>query len=401
MSPRHPYVGQPDRQFWKKDPGVSTPRSFDPVSTLPFKLTRSDKIITAGSCFAQHIARVLSEENFTHFIAETPHPMVSESLAKKHNYGLFSARYGNIYTARQLRQLFERAYGLFEPIASGWEMRDGSGVVDPFRPQIQPGGYRTQVELDLDRKQHLKAVRTALESADVFVFTLGLTECWSDTRDGAVFPIAPGVAGGTYDPTTTEFKNFDETETYADLHAALEFARSKNPSLRIILTVSPVPLNATFEPRHVALSTTWSKAVLRIAAEKATKAFDNCMYFPSYEVITSPQTRSRYYAEDRREVTDQGVKHVMGLFFKHVTDDKPRRQSAAGKERGDRRVKPRLSGPNDRLHPGENQKNKQARSEVNRPLARAKGSTKHEEHAAKVEALNALLCDEDLLDNSE
>lgn len=318
---RQPYAGLPNAQFWKKEPGVADPALLDPVSDPPFRISNRDRIVTAGSCFAQHVARTMADAGFNHLITETVHPIIRPKVARAHQYGVFSARYGNVYTARQLLQLLHRAYGLFTPQVACWPAPKGApGVVDPFRPQIQPGGFLSAAELEADRAVHFAAVRRAIEQMDIFVFTLGLTEGWADRRDGAVYPIAPGVAGGTYDPETVGFVNFDETETYADLAAALEFIRDKNPRVKVILTVSPVPLNATYEPRHVLVSTTWSKAVLRLAAEKATRAFADCVYFPSYEIITSPHVQGRYYAEDRREVTEAGVSHVMRLFRKHFTE---------------------------------------------------------------------------------
>ncbi|KMK66275.1 GSCFA domain-containing protein [Puniceibacterium sp. IMCC21224] len=318
MTRKHPYSGLPDRQFWKRAPGVADLNAFDPVSDVPFRISPDDRIVTAGSCFAQHVARYLSQSGFDHHIAEPAHPIVPADVAEAHNYGLFSARYGNLYTARQLLQLIRRAYGDFTPQADAWDGPKPGTFVDPFRPQIQPGGYASVEELAADRAQHLAAVRRAFETMDVFVFTLGLTEGWEDTRDGAVFPLAPGVAGGTYDPALTAFRNFDEVETADDLTEALTLIRQRNPDVRIILTVSPVPLNATFIDRHVAVSTTWSKAALRIAAEKVRNRFDACCYFPSFEVITSPQARGRYFAEDGREVLPAGVAHVMRLFFHHL-----------------------------------------------------------------------------------
>lgn len=318
MSRKHPYSGLPDRQFWKRAPGVADLAAFDPVSDVPFQITRDDRIVTAGSCFAQHVARYLGQSGFNHHIAEPAHPLVPDDIAARHNYGLFSARYGNLYTARQLLQLIRRAYGDFVPQADAWDGTQPGTYVDPFRPQIQPGGYDSTAELAADRAQHLAAVRQAFETMDVFVFTLGLTEGWEDTRDGAVFPLAPGVAGGTYDPALVAFRNFDEGETANDLTDALTLIRQRNPKVRIILTVSPVPLNATYVDRHVAVSTAWSKAALRIAAEKVQGRFDDCCYFPSFEVITSPQARGRYFADDGREVLPAGVAHVMRLFFHHL-----------------------------------------------------------------------------------
>lgn len=318
MTRKHPYSGLPDRQFWGKEPGIATPSAFDPVSDVPFRVAPSDKVVTAGSCFAQHLGAKLAEAGFTHYIAEKAHPIFSAGLARAFNYGTFSARYGNVYTARQFLQLLHRAYGIFTPLAQSWPARGKAGrLVDPFRPQIQPEGFVSEAELAADRAQHFAAIRHAIEAMDVFVFTLGLTECWEDRRDGAIYPLAPGVAGGVFDPETVAFRNFDLAETVADLRAALDFIRARNPSVRILLTVSPVPLNATFENRHVFVSTTVSKAVLRLAAEAVSGELEACAYFPSYEIITSPHVRGRYFAADCREVLPEGVSHVMGLFFRH------------------------------------------------------------------------------------
>lgn len=331
MTKRHPYVGIAKRQLWKEDPGIRDPRLFDPVSEVSFQIGVEDRVVTAGSCFAQHVARHLSGSGFNHLITEPAHGIFSAALAQKFGYGLFSARYGNIYTTRQLLQLLHRAYGLFEPAAKSWPRGTEGRVVDPFRPQIQPEGFVSEAELLADREQHFAAIRSAIETMDIFVFTLGLTECWEDARDGAIFPLAPGVAGGTYDPEQVNFRNFDERETADDLIAALRFIRERNPDVKIILTVSPVPLNATFENRHVFVSTTWSKAVLRIAAEKAAKAFDRCCYFPSYEIITAPHVRGSYFAEDCREVLKAGVDHVMRLFFLHFAGVTEKAASADAK----------------------------------------------------------------------
>lgn len=320
-TPRHPYLGLHDRQFWRNEPGIADPAAFDPVSDVPFQISRQDRVVTAGSCFAQHLARHLAEAGFCHHQTEPAHPLFDDALARRFGYGLFSARYGNLYTTRQLLQLLHRAYGLFEPVQSAWPRGPAPRVVDPFRPQIQPDGFTSEAELQADRATHFAAIRQAVEEMQVFVFTLGLTEAWEDSRDGAIFPLAPGVAGGDYDPATVHFRNFDEVEAAADLTAALEFIRAKNPTVRIVLTVSPVPLNATYEDRHVYLSTTLSKAMLRLAAERVAAWFDACCYFPSYEIITAPHTRGRYFAEDCREVLPAGVEHVMGLFFKHFAKD--------------------------------------------------------------------------------
>jgi hypothetical protein len=315
----HPYKSLPDKAFWRKSVAGVEPSDVDPVGVFGLRIDEQTKVATAGSCFAQHIARYLKKSGFCYYVAESGHPILPPSVREKHNYGLFSARYGNIYTARQLWQLFERAYGRFIPAEEAWQ-KGGEAFVDPFRPTTQPGGFLSTEELLADRDQHLAAVREMFESLDVFVFTLGLTECWRSREDGAVFPVCPGVEGGTFDPERYEFYNQPVEDVIADLTAFRNALAQVNPGAQIIFTVSPVPLVATADPgAHVLSATTYSKSVLRVAAETMRQRFDNVHYFPSYEIIVGAFNRGAYYAPDLRNVVENGVSHVMRLFLAHAT----------------------------------------------------------------------------------
>lgn len=317
----NPYQGLPDHQFWRRALERVPMAEVDPVVAPRFRLGRTDRVATAGSCFAQHIARTLVSHGFNYFIPEHGEHLSPEE-AQRRNYGVFSARYGNLYTTRQLLQLFERAYGRFTPLEQAWTRPDGR-LADPFRPQIEPEGFATLEDLERSREAHFAAVRAMFEQLDVLVFTLGLTEAWRSRVDGAVYPLAPGVAAGTYDPERHAFVNFTVAEVTADLQAFVLRLLRVNPRARLILTVSPVPLIATYEARHVLVSTTYSKSVLRVAAEEICQLNPQCAYFPSYEIITGNYTRSAYYEDDLRSVKHEGVDHVMRLFLAHYSDPTP------------------------------------------------------------------------------
>lgn len=311
----HPYQNTPAYQSWPKAMGSVAPGHVDPVVGVP-RIGREEQVATLGSCFAQHIARHLHRSGCSYLVTEAAPVDMPPERAAALQYGLFSARYGNVYTVRQALQLLRQAFGRFTPQTQAWQRADGRWV-DPFRPQVMPEGFADAAGVLAARKVHLACVREMVERADWLVFTLGLTEGWLDRRDGAVFPLAPGVAGGNYDPAAHAFENFDAASVSADLASLVEELRSLNPRARWLLTVSPVPLMATAEPRHVWTSTVLSKAVLRVAADEALRRFGHVYYFPSYEVITSPAAGGRYYADDLRSVTETGVQHVMRLFSRH------------------------------------------------------------------------------------
>ncbi len=139
-------------------------------------------------------------------------------------------------------------------------------------------------------------------------------------KDGAVYPICPGVDGGVFDPKKYVFHNLDVNEVYEDIRLFIKELRLINPNAEILLTVSPVPLAATAEPdAHVLAATTYSKAVLRAAAGMLNKRMQRVHYFPSFEIITGAASRGAYYADDLRNVTEDGVSHVMRLFLQHAT----------------------------------------------------------------------------------
>ncbi len=328
----HPYMNAPDYRRWRRAVADVAPAAVDPVVSLPFRISQEDRIVTAGSCFAQHIARHLRDHGFSFLVTEPAHPVLPQETAEAFNYGLFSARYGNVYTSRQLLQLVRRAYGRFSPMDDIWE--DDGRFFDPFRPAIQPGGFASRQEYEIDRQQHFQAVRRAFEEADYFIFTLGLTECWVSAEDGAAYPVCPGTIAGSFDARRHKFINLSMAEVVADMTTAINELRTINPKLRIILTVSPVPLAATAEDRHVLVSTAYSKAVLRVAAEELVRLPD-VFYFPSYEVITSPFSRGAYYADDLRNIREEGVEHVMRLFFTHATDREAAQSLLPSKPSGD------------------------------------------------------------------
>ena len=318
MASTHPYRGLPDHQFWSRAVTWAPPGGLDPVVTTRFRVGPEDRIGTMGSCFAQHLSRHLSRSGLHYFVAEQAPEGTDPAAAAARQYGTFSARYGNVYTVAQAVQLFERAYGAFTPAEDPWAR--GEVLVDPFRPLVEPDGFADEAALEASRATHLAATRSVFEDSDILVFPLGLTEAWRSRHDGAVFATAPGVNGGSYDPDRYEFVNFGIDEVRDGLFRYCELARSVNPDIKILLTVSPVPLIATFEPRHVLVSTTASKSILRVAADEAYRRFDFVDYFPSFEIIQGAHATRNYYAPDLREVEDIGVAHVMRCFSRHYVD---------------------------------------------------------------------------------
>lgn len=308
-----PYADLPDRAYWRTGVAESSPATTTDIYTRKFPIRKTDGIATAGSCFAQHIARNMRARGYRVLDAEPPPPRLSRETGMKFGYNIYSARYGNIYVVRQLLQLFDEAFGEIEIDEDPWE-RDGR-YFDPFRPNVEPRGLTTPEEVRQHRHQHLQAVRTLFSSANVFIFTLGLTESWMNKTTGVVYPVAPGVIAGRYDPDIHVFRNFTSMEIRRDLRQFRAKLKKRNPKVKFLFTVSPVPLTATASEAHVLPATIYSKSVLRTVAGEMAADFRDVDYFPSYDLIASHWSKGAFYNANLRTVTDDGVGAAMRAFF--------------------------------------------------------------------------------------
>ena len=295
----NPYSNLPSEAFWAKAVGDRHFWSIDGLGHPKRKIAAGDLVATAGSCFAQHISRRLRGAGFAFMDAEPPPRWLRPDRHDAYGFGLYSARYGNVYTAAQLRQLYDRAYDRFKPEERVWET--GGRYFDPFRPAIEPDGFATAQEALDSQSVHLRAVKKIFSRAKVLVFTLGLTEGWRSKADGAVYPMCPGTRAGTFDPDKYEFFNQTHSEVLEDLDHVIRTCGRRNPSLRFLFTVSPVPLTATASGQHVLTASTYSKSVLRAVAGELAQTRDNVDYFPSYEIITAPPFRGVFFDRNARK----------------------------------------------------------------------------------------------------
>ena len=309
-----PYRQLPASKFWSNSVAAY------PLSDLPdlhqpkFSIGPATRLVTAGSCFAQHITHHLRQRGFAILEGEPAPPGMSVPEARQSGYGLFSARYGNIYTMRQLLQLYRECLGRCVPAKSIWE-RDGR-YFDAQRPRMQPGGYDTEAVARSERKHHLERVKAVFHQAEVFIFTFGLTEAWEHIASGTVYPMAPGTVAGSYDPDIFRFKNFNFNEIKADFTEFRTLLQAHNAGVKFLLTVSPVHLVATASEDHVLTASTYSKSVLRAVAGELANEFSDIDYFPSFEIIAGPSAPATFYEENRRTVSKEGREMAMDVFFR-------------------------------------------------------------------------------------
>ena len=312
---KSPYSDLHKGAFWKTGVAQENPYLIEGIYKKKFNISPETKIATAGSCFAQHISRHLKKNGYNLLDVEAPPPGLAANLHQKFGFSMYSARYGNIYTVRQLLQLAQEAAGKFKPQNFIWE-KEGK-YYDALRPAVEPEGLESAEEVIIHRKFHISRVRELFESFDLFIFTLGLTEMWVHKESGTVFPTAPGTLAGEFDENLYEFKNAEFGEIINDFNEFQNVLRKirRDKPFRVLLTVSPVPLTATASGKHVLNSNMYSKSILRAVAGQLHEKRENIDYFPSYEIVTNPRMHSTAFSDNLRSVRDEAIQTIMNHFF--------------------------------------------------------------------------------------
>ncbi len=272
-------------------------------------ITRRTPIASIGSCFAREVRRKLLYFNFNYITEETHHPAaVHASAAWERSYNTFS-----------LRQIFEYTFGKWSPDLRWWITPENGKVQDPYRRIIL---YDTVQMAEADFKRHRVHSRRALKTAEVLIITLGLTEIWEDQQDGSVIclPSGPYVKEGG-DMRRYRFRVSRYEENLANLERIHAIMARANPDCRIIVTVSPVHLWATFRDDLDVISASCnSKSTLRAAADEFTARHENVFYFPSFEMATiyMPIMGQSWLADGRENyhVNKLTVRFIMRQFFR-------------------------------------------------------------------------------------
>ena len=302
----------PDAVFWPDPSHPKRPRPFaneTPVVASEKIVDRATPIGSAGSCFAMEIAHRLQERKFNYVVTEA-NPNVVNGLSDS------CARWGTIFNVPAFRQLVEKSFGVIKlPRVVFTDPENGEmRYYDPFREGVF---FRTVDEYEAEADRHLENAREALLRCRVFVLTLGMNEIWRMRSGGYVLSRTPWrFASGLCD---REVLTVDQN--LAELRRMTQLWRAHNPDIKFIVSVSPVPLHATFqgESSHVIVANCHAKSTLRVVAEEFARTEKGVYYFPSYESVM--YCTDGAWDPDGRHVSRAAVDKVMSLFDQMFVKD--------------------------------------------------------------------------------
>jgi hypothetical protein len=155
-----------------------------------------------------------------------------------------------------------------------------------------------------------------LREAGAFVFTFGLAEVWQDAETGGVF--WRGIPEKIFDADRHVFRLTTVEENEQNIVRLVELIRSVNPDAPIVLTLSPVPLMATFRGQSCVTADAISKSVLRVAIDLvASRGLPGVYYWPSFEVVRWAGGHLPYPAYG---VPDRRARHVTRYLVAEIID---------------------------------------------------------------------------------
>ena len=263
-------------------------------------IDRDTRIVSMGSCFATHISRYLIDNKFNYLLCE---PIRSKIVT--------SARWDFTYNTASMRQIFEYSFDPDWEVKERWWDHSNTQVQDPYRRGVV---YSRKDAKELFER-HRKKSRQALEEAEVIILTIGLAETWRSKKDGATFFQVPPKRILDLNKHTFYIQSAEDVKE--DLVQIYRLLRSYNSKVKLVVTVSPVPLMGTFrEDVDVVTANSASKSILRAGVDGFFRESD-AYYFPSYEI--AQEIPDRWREDDGRHLKWEVIDSIMEVFIRNWT----------------------------------------------------------------------------------
>jgi hypothetical protein len=290
-------------------------------STPKFRMKKTDKVFAIGSCFARNIERELAAHGMTCLTEGTNIP--SEFYVSNRDARAAMNKFNIPSMIDEIERTFNPDF-----LEEGRYIELGEGKY--FDPATS-GLDLLSLEQHAIVRDAIKTTTSRMAEADVVIITLGLVESWYDRQSGLFFNTSPHpramqqearrVKSAHGDDALNRFVHMRPNFTFLrdKLHQLIGSIAKYAPNAKIVISVSPVPLQATMTADDVVASSTLSKSLLRVVAEDARDSFDHVDYFPSYEMVMS-SPRPLTWENDEIHVKADLVSQVTGSFVRTWID---------------------------------------------------------------------------------
>ena len=278
-----------------------------------FKLRETDEFFCIGSSFARNIEEHLAYRGIS--VSSTAIAAPRNEWGARPNG--FVSKFTTASILNELRWTFGEATFPADAI-----IEDNDGWRDlQLSPGIAPVGLPRAIE----RREAVRQYFSRIRNASVVVVTLGLVEAWYDRQSRVFLNTAPSSSAAQRQPDrfALQVTGYLENRSALDEIIAL-LNKYGRRDLRVVLTVSPVPMSETFSGEDVITANAYSKAILRAVAGDVAREHGNVQYFPSFESIVTTDRTLAYSRIDELHVADPAVDAVTAHFLHSFGIDRVR-----------------------------------------------------------------------------
>lgn len=179
--------------------------------------------------------------------------------------------------------------------------------------------YYKSIDRFFVNKEIISRIKEDISQAGIIVFTVGVGFVWRKKETKEVY-FAPDWKTPSF---YTQFESFFPPPQFQadNLLEIVRLIRMINQDAEIYLTLSPVPIEFSFEYKSAILSDCVSKSMLRSAIHLLqTRNLEGVQYFPSFEFVRwcgSHFDRKFYGADGKvRHVDDDLIEIIVQRFLK-------------------------------------------------------------------------------------
>lgn len=242
-------------------------------------IVKTTRFFTMGSCFARNISRSLNQQGYSSI-----HMEISEHI---------NTTFAN------------RAF------------------VDMLTDSETQSANNQRIRELLPPQWDAKTTLQAIRNCDVFILTLGVAPAFFDKASGDFVLPRPSGLNSRVLAEKYQFRTTTVAENVDNVLYLIGFIRELSPQAKIVLTVSPVPMRATFEFESCVVADCLSKSTMRLVAHEVVNNSNlgNIIYWPSFEIFRwAGSNASDFFAADDGlswHVSEDKVNETVKSFISH------------------------------------------------------------------------------------
>ena len=243
------------------------------------KITHNERLLMIGSCFSEHIGDRLNELKFNLF--SNPFGIV------------FNPKSIELMLLRSIRKDYFTESTIFEKDSQYFCFEAHSVFTEDNAAQLI-----NKLNETID---HCHSI---LISLDYLIITFGSAFAYKHNDTQSIVANCHKLPQAVFEKVLLE-----QDGIASDYKRLMDELKTVNSNIKIIFTVSPVK-----HLREGVEENSLSKAILIQTVHKLVKQFENCFYFPAYELVNDDLRDYRFYEPDMAHPNGQAIDYVWQRF---------------------------------------------------------------------------------------